>query len=623
MKQLFSFSFLCAFISISFSCAVPGTTCSTKADCASPNKPFCKELTGQCVGCIDDNECSEGFTCNESNQCEAGCRSSADRCTINQTCLAGVGCVECASDSQCGTGRICQQNQCVLGCSANAPNCPNGLVCNMAQGRCVTCVNSTQCTNAPTNICNPANQTCVECLGNSDCKSPGQKICDTSRNVCVGCIVNAQCAAGNVCKNSTCVAGCDASQPCPNGRSCNAGQCVQCTSDAQCGAATPRCNTATNTCVACMPGAQDNCPNAQYCRADFVCEQGCKSGANCPSGMCVNNSCTQCTADSQCAAGSVCNSGTCVAACNGTSNKCGAGLTCCSSGRCIAEQTDNNNCGACGNVCASGTTCCGGSCKSLDTVNNCGSCGNSCAANSACCAGACKASNTPQNCGACGVTCTSDQFCDGATCRQVSFPEFCANRNVYAIRDGIALDDAATNTLASTIQQVCTAQTSIQYGPQTNPAWVDQTTGAILLGGGSTIVTAGGPFPNKVTKWLERTNLVTKVYFASNNIDTFYFKKRIDNSIVVSRASNWCNPNRDVFVVELAAEPVTSSLNLISYGLCSPGNGTQTGAWYWANVMLPNRTQYADSWYLYEWIDTNNNGTAELTDTFTKLASGR
>src|SRR5699024_8687689 len=123
--------------------------------------------------------------------------------------------------------------------------------------------------------------------------------------------------------------------------------------------------------------------------------------------------------------------------------------------------------------------------------------------------GSCQAVNTLQRCGACNVACGADQFCDGAACHDIVFPEFCANRRVYAIHDGIALDDGATDVLASTIAANCPMSTVITYGPQSNPAWVDQTTGALLLGSGSTVVTAGGPFANKPVKWMERTSLTT------------------------------------------------------------------------------------------------------------------
>nr|MCU0699967.1 hypothetical protein [Myxococcaceae bacterium] len=348
----------------------------------------------------------------------------------------------------------------------------------------------------------------------------------------------------------------------------------------------------------------------------------CKTGADCPSGVCRSDrSCETCTQDSQCAAGNVCVNGSCTAACSAT-NPCGAGRDCCN-GRCIDTRTDAANCGACGTTCGGGGACCQGQCRALNTVTNCGACGVTCGANSACCAGACTPTNSLTNCGGCNVRCGVDQFCDGTVCRNQTFPEFCANRNVFAIYDGRPLDDAATNVLASTIRNNCSMQTVIQYGPQTNASWVDQTNGALLLGGGSTVVTAGGPFPNRPVQWLERTRQATKVFFATNNVDTFYFRRRSDNSNVVTFPQANCSPNRDVFLVHLVTDPSSGTLVLLTYGLCSGGFGTQTGAWYWANVMLPNRTNYPDSWYIYEWLDTNMNTLPDLGDTFSLRANGR
>lgn len=564
----------------------PGVSCATEQDCTNPAAAKCDTTNNLCVACVIDEHCQEGFIC-ANGACEAGCRTDTDRCATG-VCKAGVGCVACATDAQCGAGQVCSNDVCVPGCSAQNPVCPSGLTCDTTRGQCVECLNNAQCPNAPLTVCNPATQTCVQCAGNSDCRAPNP-ICDPASNTCVGCVANADC---------------------PNNGVCNMNRCVQCLSDAQCGGNTPRCNTATNTCVTCLPGATDNCPTGQYCRPDFRCEQGCKTGTDCPSGVCLpNHSCQSCTSDQQCAAGNVCQNGTCVGACNA------------------------------GSPCGNGQTCCNGRCENLQTTaNNCGACGVTCSATEACCAGSCKSTTTLNNCGACGVTCGVDQFCDGAQCKDKSFPNFCANRNVVAIRDGVPLDNAATGVLASTILQNCSANTMLTFGDDNDPALVDQDAGTLLLGGGYTVVTAGGPFPNLPVKWLERTKKVTKVYFSNNTQGTeFYFKKRLAadagmaDPILVTRLQSACTAqadgglggaSNDVFLVELAIDPSSGTLALITYGLCSPGNGTQAAAWFWANTMLPNRNAYTDSWYIYEWRDTNGNTTPDGTDTFTQLASG-
>lgn len=572
-------------------CTAPGS-CTTQSDCVDPNAPKCDEQNGVCVACVLDEHCQAGFVC-LNGACAPGCSPDDQRCGPSMVCAPGVGCVECAVDAQCGAGEVCTNNACVPGCSAMNPNCPQGLVCDTVAGVCVECLDHTQCPSAPLTVCNPLTHTCVQCAANTDCRDPSRPVCQPTTHTCVGCNTTADCASG-VCQNNT---------------------CVQCTSDAQCGGTTPRCNQATNTCVSCLPGATDNCPTGQYCRPDFRCEQGCKTGADCPSGVCLpDHSCQACTADSQCAAGKVCQNGVCVGSCGGTGGTtCSGSQTCCPTGRCENLTNSNDNCGACGVRCGAGQACCNAQCKDLTARTDCGGC---------------------------GVVCGPDQFCDGTSCKNQTFPNFCANRNVVAIRDGIPLDNAATGVLASTIQQYCSASTMLTYGDDSDPALVDQTTGTLLLGGGHTVVTAGGPFPNLPVKWLERTQKVTKVYFSNNVSGTeFYFKKRqpadagTADPILVTRLQSSCSQaladggtqgqQNDVFLIELATDPASGTLALIGYGLCSPGNGTQAAAWYWANVMLPNRASYPDSWYLYEWTDTNGNTLPDLTDTWTQLHSGR
>ncbi len=618
--------------------------CTVNADC--PTAQVCNTVDDSCVECVDDSgcasglclpdntcskcgpnaRCTQGQVCGADGACRDGCETMSAGCPAGSYCLPGSStCVACTHDSHCGEGAVCDlsTHECRPGCSQQNPRCAPGLVCDVAAGTCVGCLTHANCPPQQP-ACNPATHTCVGCLSNGDCRTAAAPFCDVANQRCVQCLTDPECGAGQVCLLGACTPGCSAANPqCPMGQTCNTtqGQCVQCVTDAQCGGATPRCEPGSNRCVACLPGPNDNCPAGQYCRADFICERGCKTGADCPSGMCLaDHSCSNCTMDSQCSAGQVCQGGNCIAACS-ASNPCGAGKQCCSS-HCVDFQNDPNNCGACGNTCGAGQGCCNGTCANLDTSAHCGACGTSCNAGYGCCSGACRSTTSLTDCGGCNVTCTANQFCDGTACRNITFPEFCANPKVYVIYDGIANDDAATNSLASTIAANCPAMTMIQYGPQSNAQWVDQTTGALLLGGGSTVVTAGGPFANKPVKWMERTSLTTKVYFSTNGIDTFYFKRRSDNATLVTQPASTCSSHHDVLLVELARDPNSGTLALIAYGVCSGGYGTQAAGWYYANVMLPNKSAYPDSWYLFEWTDTNNDSLPNVGDTFLRLASG-
>ncbi len=626
-RTLVALSFAALLVS-ACECGAPGTACKQMQDCAGNPQPYCANALQVCVDCLEDSHCQAGFVCSPDGKCEAGCRNESDRCQLGQFCKAGQGCVECVTDAECGPGRLCSAtNTCVTGCSQANPVCPVGQVCSVGQGQCVECATSADCKNPSRPVCSQAAQACVECLGNGDCHDPSKPLCDIASHTCATCLTDVQCPAGQVCKADACVPGCSPTHACPTGLMCNPAnsQCVECLSDTQCTTVgLTKCDLSKHTCEQCLPGPNDNCPTGQYCRTDQVCEQGCKSNVDCPSGVCqADHSCSVCTKDEQCAAGNVCSSGTCIAACDKT-HACGPGKDCCA-GHCADTKVDQFNCGACNVACSPSATCCNSACVSLNTNANCGACGVTCGANQACCANACKATNTLTDCGGCGIKCGVDQFCDGTTCHDQVFPQFCVNKKVYAILDGIANDNAATNTLVSTIQANCSTQTLVQTGPQTNPAWVDQTTGALLLGGGSTIVTAGGPYPNKPVKWLEKTKAATKVFYRSNGVDTHYFTRRADNVDLVTRAQTYCTatPRNDVFMVELVTDPSSSTLALIAYGLCGGGYGTATGAWYWANVMLPNTANYPDSWYLVEWKDVNADNMPTATDTFTILSHGR
>lgn len=617
--------------------------CASDAECDFPTRGRCDLTSGQCVECVSsdqctsgqcqadgtcaqcvrDDQCPPGSVCTEAGLCAVGCSNENGTCPKGQKCLPGTElCVACVDSNDCGVGRVCTADHlCVPGCSASHPSCPSGTVCNVASGTCVPCNGNVDCKSPGLPYCDLGTNQCVRCVTNAHCASP-TPVCDPSTDTCVECVTDTHCPAGKLCQANQCVPGCTASHGCGAGKVCDTSTstCVGCLGDSDCPGG--RCEPASRTCVACLPGATDNCPAGNYCRADFVCERGCKSNLFCPSGVCLpDHSCSSCTLDSQCAAGKVCQAGSCIDACS-ASNPCGNGLSCCND-HCVSLAADEANCGSCGNTCSGSQTCCNGACAALDTIQNCGSCGNVCATGEDCCGGTCKDLSSLSNCGACNVLCPADHFCDGTACRPQTFPNFCANKQVYVLYDGIAIDDGAGNVLASTVVQNCSSQTQLTYSQQTNPLLVDQTTGAPLAGGGVTYVLAGGPYPHKVVKWLERTNQVTKVYFDQNGTTENYFRRRSDNMIVSTIASSACSSQRDHFVLELVTDPVNGTLSLIGYGVCTGGYGTQAAAWYWANVMLPNRASYPDSWYVFEWLDGDANATAGPADTFTILASGK
>lgn len=245
-----------------------------------------------------------------------------------------------------------------------------------------------------------------------------------------------------------------------------------------------------------------------------------------------------------------------------------------------------------------------------------------CGPGAGCCAGTCTNLSTLTDCGSCGNTCATGDFCDGTQCQAPTFPSFCANTKVYVIHDEIAPDDSAADLMASTITANCPATVMVTTADQTNAALVDQTTGQPLAGAGVTYVLGGGPFPDMPLRWLERTDAVTKVYFDAPDGVNFYWKLRSTGDAVATMPGSACSPHADQFVTELVTDPMSGTLSLIGYGACSGGKGTLAAAWYYANVLLPNKASYPDSWYVFSWSDTNGNATPDAADTFTVLAHG-
>lgn len=160
----------------------------------------CNAQAGECDGCSASSECSAPF-----NACDPSSRL----------------CVVCAGDADCvrvGAGKRCLDKQ-----------------------ECVECTTNTDCGSGA--ACNIATNTCVECNVDADCASnTARPLCDATTSKCVQCKGDANCS-GNT-------------PACSDAR-----QCVQCTEDADCAsrAGTTRCNRTANACVECTSGSQ--CPS--------------------------------------------------------------------------------------------------------------------------------------------------------------------------------------------------------------------------------------------------------------------------------------------------------------------------------------------------------------------------
>lgn len=343
--------------------------------------------------------------------------------------------------------------------------------------------------------------------------------------------------------------------------------CLECVSDEHCPSATPRCDPSANRCVTCLPGEGDNCPTGEYCTAAFSCAKGCKSGASCKSGICgATHDCSDCASDVECSAGNICGTGTCGAACS-LANPCAGGKSCCGS-RCVETQRDIAHCGACDNACG------------------------------------------------------ASQFCNGTSCREVAFNNVCANPKLTALLDGIAIDDSASDTIGTALSTTCSATLATQPQGAADNRVASPTTGYPFIGGGELLVVAGGPSVQLVTGYLD-TGLISPLRFTVSG-ETRSLVKRDGTAVVsanVGTGAGDINQGHDFFAFQLVREPGNGTLTLMAYGFDGPG--TRAAAYYFQSTFLPARASQTDSWYVFEWTDTDMNLVPGAADTFTLKASGK
>ncbi len=458
--------------------------CQVDSECSAGQSCNTILNPNQCVGCFTNSDCFDGLVCTSDicidNQCQnptlpvgAHCidgvcdgDGSCQGCLVDSDCGAGElcsgnECVECTIDSQCpDDGNECTASVCIANTCENKP-VDNGQVCAAGvcgDGQCVGCNTPADCGVNPTcgeftcnadqecelifanpgltgtacvtpNMCD-ASQNCVECISDANC--PGSEVCDAG--VCVECSANDQCGSVTECAAPFCTATntCDAGLL-PAGTTCTGGvcdganNCVGCLDNFDC-AGNPNgemCDPSTRQCVACL--------NASDCSDDFECTTDqCIAGScvnttqtiNTPcaagAGVCNGNTCQECNEDSHCignANGEVCDttSGTCVGCVD--DGQCEDGDPC---------TTNTCNAGTCASVTETGGLCeclSASDCQAADVCSDVACVANSCQYSNVA-AGSNDAGECPNVCDGSGecVECLSNSECaaNGEVCDTIN-----------------------------------------------------------------------------------------------------------------------------------------------------------------------------------------------------------
>lgn len=276
--------------------------------CSSVAPPAKKACTGAstcpagsvCTGAGCTTTCSDAVPCAKGEVCKAGLCSAPSSepdatkdCTTKNDCGEGKACVAGTCEACGGTAGPCP---CTPGTAAT--DCAAGQVC--AAGSCTS----------PTNTCNFSS----ECKSGKIC-ADGQCLTSCEASACAdgftctkgachptttgtGCSTDQQCGGATPqCVGGACVKACASDGECGSAEFCNQGACAldtrpspNCTDDAQCGgtAATPKkCvgGLCKYTCTASNPTGDQYCRTIDnrigFCAKDLVCRTSAEANAQC------------------------------------------------------------------------------------------------------------------------------------------------------------------------------------------------------------------------------------------------------------------------------------------------------------------------------------------------------
>jgi hypothetical protein len=310
----------------------------------------------------------------------------------------------------------------------------------------------------------------------------------------------------------------------------------------------------------------DSCPDGSFCDGT-ACVQGCKAATDCQSGVCgADHNCERCQDDSECAEGNLCSSGSCLPACEEEGAECGDGRTCCG-GRCVDTARDIDHCGACGG-------------KGSEAV------------------------------------CSSDQFCGGGSCVPLTLAQICEHSEVLLVEDEYEADRSAGRILSKALTSQCPSKPEVTVVPLGEATASNPETGHPVAGPSKLVTLAGGPHGQIIARYLEDNSIPVVRHALVDGM--FRFERIQDGKVLASLPWEESNDSRDIIVLELVREPKNGTTVFIVSGFSAAG--THAGAWYFANVMLPQIDQYTAPYYILDWTDGGDK-TPDESDSFQVLAS--
>jgi hypothetical protein len=295
----------------------------TAVDCGGS----CSAKCSQGQGCDVDNDCGEPLLCSPTSRvCTAiSCADNQQNGNEILVDCGGGACPGCPIGTACVSAADCASSICALGACRASPLCDDDeqdgaetdVDCGGPDAGCERCTDGASCSvdgDCARSDC--AQGVCISCQDNARNGGETDVDCGGANQGCQRCALNQDCALDRDCQSANCNAGVCVSLSCDDNQQNGNETGVDCGGNG----------------AGCGP-----CPDGS----------GCRSVADCASGLCSGNVCVSCDDDTR-------NGNETDIDCGGASAcaRCAPGLACaadgdCASGACVGGRCCGGNQGDC------------------------------------------------------------------------------------------------------------------------------------------------------------------------------------------------------------------------------------------------------------------------------------
>jgi hypothetical protein len=226
--------------------------------------------------------------------------------------------------------------------------------------------------------------------------------------------------------------------------------------------------------------------------------------------------------------------------------------------------------------------------------------------------------NLPTATKACSGTCSAQQYCSSAAaCTPIAQNTLCGNGKIYALESGeSSTDNPAAEAMAAAFASHCGG--SVTSASIQDQALVQACSSELLLGGGNTLIFAGGPFTNAALRYLDRR--ISPAFIDTTDGSMQQFKTR-SGSVLAQVDPATLSASHDFFMIQIFPDTARGALVISAFGRDGPG--TRAASYYFTNVVVPalhNNTRSWSSYVVVEWTDSGDL-IANAADTYRVLAS--